>query len=50
METFNKIDFPDGEFSLDDHRFFYSSHHGESENPSLKKFMETYVPNGTYNN
>lgn len=50
METLNKIDFPDGEFSLDDPRFFYSSHHGESENPALKKFMETYVPDGTYNN
>jgi hypothetical protein len=50
METFKKIDFPNKDFIEEDSRFFYSVHHGESENPSLKKFMETYIHDETYNN
>jgi hypothetical protein len=47
-QAFLSIDFPDTPYIMGDPKFFYSLSHGESLNPALRKFQNTYVDKGEY--
>jgi len=47
-DSWSKIDWPTGDFDLNDHHYYYTVKHGKSNNKRLDKFMESYTDEYLY--